>query len=89
LIPADDVDAMLEPAEEGSGAVSTESIDATELAHEGGAPLTTTPAVGTPAESTDSSFTPSAEPVRDGEVRVTVLGSGHPFVKHGQAPASR
>ena len=40
--------------------MSTEIDEVTELAYEGGAPLTTTPTV---------------EPVRDGEVRVTVLGS--------------
>lgn len=60
----------------------------TELAFEGGAPLTTTPIVGTPAGAAGTRLQPRSEPVRDGEVRVTVLGSGDPFVKPSQASAS-
>ena len=68
--------------------MSTEINELTELAYEGGAPLSTTPIVGTPAGSPSALFEPTAEPVRDGEIRVTVLGSGDPFVKHSQASAS-
>jgi ribonuclease Z len=58
----------------------TEQIDErTPLACEGSsAPLTTAPVVGTPSG-------PQAEPaggaVAAGELRVTVLGSGDPFVR--------
>lgn len=65
-----------------------EISELTELASEGGAPLTTTPLVGTPTQSFTPVLTPTAEPVRDGEIRVTVLGSGDPFVKKSQASAS-
>ncbi len=68
--------------------MTTEITELTELAYEGGAPLTTTPVVGTPSGSVTPVLTPSAEPVRDGEIRVTVLGSGDPFVKSSQASAS-
>ena len=68
--------------------MSTEINELTELAYEGGAPLSTTPIVGTPAGSPSAMFEPTAEPVRDGAIRVTVLGSGDPFVKHSQASAS-
>ena len=43
--------------------------------------------VGTPSRSLTPVLTPAAEPVRHGEIRVTVLGSGDPFVKHSQASA--
>jgi ribonuclease Z len=56
--------------------MSTEIDEVTELAYEGGAPLTTTPTVGTSPVSPAPTFTPTVEPVRDGEVQVTVLGSG-------------
>ena len=68
--------------------MTMEISELTELASEGGAPLTTTPLVGTPTRSCTPVLTPSAEPVRDGEIRVTILGSGDPFVKRSQASAS-
>jgi len=68
--------------------VVTEITELTELAFEGGEPLTTTPVVGTPPAAASSTLTAASEPVRDGEIRVTVLGSGDPFVKHSQASAS-
>lgn len=68
--------------------MTVEITELTELAFEGGLPLTTTPLVGTPTGSTAPVLIPSAEPVRDGEIRVTVLGSGDPFVKASQASAS-
>jgi len=61
----------------------------TKLAYEGGTvPLTTTPVVGTPNRKYDSTFKPGAEPLAPDEIRVTILGSGDPFVKRGQASAS-
>jgi ribonuclease Z len=61
----------------------------TKLAYEGGTlPLTTTPVVGTPHRKYDSTFKPGAEPLDPDEIRVTILGSGDPFVKRGQASAS-
>ena len=68
--------------------MSQEINELTELAFEGGEPLSTTPVVGTPSESATWFLTPSADRVRDGEIRVTVLGSGDPFVKSSQASAS-
>ena len=61
----------------------------TKLAYEGGTlPLTTTPVVGTPNRNYNSTFKPGTEPLDPDEVRVTILGSGDPFVKRGQASAS-
>ena len=61
----------------------------TKLAYEGGTlPLTTTPVVGTPNRNYNSTFKPGAEPLDPDEIRVTILGSGDPFVKAGQASAS-
>jgi len=67
--------------------VTHEINELTQLAFEGGSPLTTTAVVGT-SPSLNPVLSPTDEPVRDGEVRVTVLGSGDPFVKHSQASAS-
>ena len=63
--------------------VSTEVSEVTALAFEGGVPLTTTSVVGTPPR--DLRIT---EPVAEGAIRVTVLGSGDPFVRPSQASAS-
>ena len=61
----------------------------TELASEGSSqPLTTTPVVGAPGREYADVLSPGAEPVAPGELRVTILGSGDPFVKRGQASAS-
>ena len=66
-----------------------EISDMTELAHEGSTqPLTTTPVVGTPVREYESVLHTGAGPVAEGELRVTVLGSGDPFVKRSQASAS-
>jgi ribonuclease Z len=63
--------------------------EATKLAYEGGMlPLTTTPVVGIPKRSYDSIFKPRTETLDNDEIRVTILGSGDPFVKKGQASAS-
>ncbi len=61
----------------------------TKLAYEGGIlPLTTMPVVGTPKLKYNSTFKPGTEPLHPDEIRVTILGSGDPFVKTGQASAS-
>jgi ribonuclease Z len=60
----------------------------TRLAGEGSVePLTTTPVVGRPGRTYPDTFEPGEELVAD-EVRVTVLGSGDPFVRPSQASAS-
>ena len=61
----------------------------TKLAYEGSNhPLTTTPVLGIPKQKYASTFVPGSETLSIDEVRVTVLGSGDPFVKKGQASAS-
>jgi ribonuclease Z len=67
----------------------TADITQIKLAHEGGTqPLATTPVVGTPDRDYPPTLVAGTEPVADGEVRVTILGSGDPFVKVAQACAS-
>jgi len=69
--------------------MAAEITEMTELACEGSTePLTTTPVAGTPDREFPSSVSHRAEPVPSGEMRVTILGSGDPFVKKGQASAS-
>jgi ribonuclease Z len=63
--------------------------ETTKLAYEGGTlPLTKTPVVGTPKRNYDSTFKPQTETLDSDEIRVTILGSGDPFVKKSQASAS-
>ena len=62
--------------------------ESTPLAAEGSTePLTTTPVVGTPGRTYPPTFEPG-EDLADDEVRVTILGSGDPFVRPSQASAS-
>jgi ribonuclease Z len=69
--------------------MASEINELTELAYEGSRlPLTTTPVVGTPARQYADLFVPGSEPLSSDEIRVTVLGSGDPFVKKSQAAAS-
>ena len=69
--------------------MSAEITELTELACEGsGVPLTTTPVVGTPRRSYPGVLEPGAESLDADEVRVTVLGSGDPFVRPSQGSAS-
>jgi len=71
------------------GQLRPEINESTKLAYEGGTrPLTTTPVVGTPRRKYNAPFEPWTEPLDPGEIRVTILGSGDPFVKAGQASAS-
>ena len=75
--------------EEGDwNSMAAEVDELSELAYEGGDALTTTPVVGTPSRPYASILEPGSEPVGADEIRVTVLGSGDPFVKHSQAAAS-
>jgi ribonuclease Z len=68
--------------------MSDEINDLTELAYDGGGPLTTTPVVGTPQREPAPAGAPGAGPVADGQIRVTILGSGDPFVNRAQGSAS-
>lgn len=59
------------------------------LAHEGGTEaITATPVVGTPRRTYADVFIPGEEALEDGELRVTVLGSGNPWPTRAQASAS-
>jgi ribonuclease Z len=69
--------------------MATEIEDLTELAYDGSdSPLTTTPVVGTPSRAYPDRLVPGVEELASDEMRVTVLGSGDPFVKKSQASAS-
>ena len=50
--------------------------------------ITRTPVVGTPARTYAEMFVPGEEELEDGELRVTVLGSGNPWPTRAQASAS-
>ena len=50
--------------------------------------ITMTPVVGVPRREYAEVFVPGDEPVEDGELRVTVLGSGNPWATRAQASAS-
>ena len=50
--------------------------------------ITMTPVVGTPRRKYAEMFIPGEEKIEDDEMRVTVLGSGNPWVTRGQASAS-
>ncbi len=63
--------------------------ESTKLAIEGSLePLTQTPIVGEPAKPYPSQLVHKDEELAGEEIRVTVLGSGDPFVKIGQSSAS-
>ena len=51
-------------------------------------PLSTSPVVGTPARTYAPVFEPGTEPLASGEMRVTVLGSGDPWIRRSQASGS-
>jgi ribonuclease Z len=69
--------------------MANEINELTELAHDGSTmPLSTTPVVGTPIGPYADVLEPGGESLDDDEIRVTVLGSGDPFVKKSQASAS-
>jgi ribonuclease Z len=50
--------------------------------------ITLTPVVGTPARQYADEFIPGEEELGDGEIRVTILGSGNPWVTRGQSSGS-
>jgi ribonuclease Z len=50
--------------------------------------ITLTPVVGTPRREYAEMFIPGEEELEDGELRVTVLGSGNPWNTRAQASAS-
>lgn len=59
------------------------------LAYAGGTKaITLTPVVGTPKREYAEMFIPGEEALADGELRVTVLGSGNPWPTRAQASAS-
>ena len=59
------------------------------LAYMGGTKaMTLTPVVGTPRRAYAEMYVPGEEPLEDGELRVTVLGSGNPWPTRAQASAS-
>jgi len=59
------------------------------LAHLGGTQaLTTTPVVGDPALVRPGAFVPGTEELARDEIRVTVLGSGDPWIRRSQASGS-
>jgi len=51
-------------------------------------PLSSAPVVGTPARTYEPTLVPGAEPLAADEIRVTVLGSGDPWVRRSQASGS-
>jgi ribonuclease Z len=50
--------------------------------------MTLTPIVGTPKRDYAEVFIPGEEALEDGELRVTILGSGNPWPTRAQASAS-
>lgn len=71
------------------GAPSAEITEMSELAHEGArAPLSITPVVGKPSRTYGDLYVPGTEELGADEIRVTILGSGDPFVKRSQSAAS-
>jgi ribonuclease Z len=50
--------------------------------------ITSTPVVGSPAHDYPEVFIPGQEPLEDRELRVTVLGSGNPWVTRAQSSGS-
>jgi ribonuclease Z len=50
--------------------------------------MTLTPVVGKPKRAYAEMYVPGEEPLEDGELRVTVLGSGNPWPTRAQASAS-
>ncbi len=69
--------------------MSERKVELPTLAHLGGTrALTTTPVVGTPAHTYADSYVPGTEQLGAGEIRVSVLGSGDPFIKRSQASGS-
>jgi ribonuclease Z len=65
------------------------ALDMPVFAHLGGTQaLTMTPVVGDPLQMRPDVFIPGAEELTVGEIRVTVLGSGDPWIRRSQASGS-
>ena len=85
------VDELAKQKEAGAAATGPRTNRETMLtpAYAGGTKaITTTPIVGTPLRKYAEMFIPGEEMLEDGEIRVTVLGSGNPWVTRAQASAS-
>jgi ribonuclease Z len=54
----------------------------------GSEPMTRTPVVGQPAPDRAPVYVPGAESLSAGEIRVSVLGSGDPWIRRSQASGS-
>jgi ribonuclease Z len=54
----------------------------------GSEPMTRTPMVGQPVQGRAAMFVPGAESLSAGEIRVSVLGSGDPWIRRSQASGS-
>jgi ribonuclease Z len=54
----------------------------------GSEPMTRTPVVGRPAQDRAPVYVPGAESLAAGEIRVSVLGSGDPWIRRSQASGS-
>lgn len=82
----------LNAAHEAKGAPTMTNGDLTSLPAPtfagGTTAITTTPVVGTPRREYAEIFVPGEEELEDGEIRVTVLGSGNPWVTRSQSSAS-
>jgi len=69
--------------------MTEQSGDLPTLAYLGGMEaLTTTPIVGIPPTEQAKVFVPGTEELADGEIRVTALGSGDPWIRRSQASGS-
>jgi len=66
----------------------TEFTSLPALAHEGGSKaITLNPVIGDPSREYAETFVPGQEDLEDGELRVTILGSGNPWPTRAQASA--
>lgn len=75
--------------ETGGAAITAGSVSLPVPTFSGGTKaITLTPVVGTPRRKYAERLSPGEEKLEDGELRVTVLGSGNPWVTRGQASAS-
>lgn len=71
----------------GAGGTHTSSLPLPAFAG-GTKAITTTPVVGEPHRPYKYRYVPGEEELEDGELRITVLGSGNPWVTRGQASGS-
>lgn len=75
--------------ETGGAAITAGSVSLPVPTFSGGTKaITLTPVVGMPRRKYAERLSPGEEKLEDGELRVTVLGSGNPWVTRGQASAS-